>query len=67
MKITQIIESNEISIEFNDKVIEASIEEIEISSIEVRNRIASDKLEGFENLVDKEVIEYMVENKLYSK
>ena len=67
MKITQIIESNEISTESKDKVIEAPIEEIGISSIEVRNRIASGELEGLENLVDKEVIEYIIENKLYSR
>ena len=67
MRITQIIESNEISIESKDKVIETPIEEIGISSIEVRNRIASGELEGFENLVDKEVIEYIIENKLYSR
>ena len=65
--IDEIIESNEILTEFKDKVIEAPIEEIEISSTEVRNRIASGELEGLENLVDKEVIEYIVENKLYSK
>ena len=65
--IDEIIESNEILTEFKDKIIEAPIEEIEISSTEVRNRIASGELEGLENLVDKEVIEYMVENKLYSK
>ena len=65
--IDEIIESNEILTEFKDKVIEAPIEEIGISSTEVRNRIASGKLEGLENLVDKEVIEYIVENKLYSK
>lgn len=65
--IDEIIESNEILTEFKDKVIEAPIEEIGISSTEVRNRIASGELEGLENLVDKEVIEYMVENKLYSK
>ena len=65
--IDEIIESNEILTEFKDKVIEAPIEEIEISSTEVRNRIASGELEGLENLVDKEVIEYMVENKLYSR
>ena len=65
--IDGIIESNEILTEFKDKIIEAPIEEIEISSTEVRNRIASNELEGLENLVDKEVIEYIVENKLYSK
>ena len=65
--IDETIESNEILTEFKDKIIEAPIEEIEISSTEVRNRIASGKLEGLENLVDKEVIEYMVENKLYSR
>ena len=65
--IDEIIESNEILTEFKDKIIEAPIEEIGISSTEVRNRIASGKLEGLENLVDKEVIEYIVENKLYSK
>ena len=65
--IDEIIESNEILTEFKDKVIEAPIEEIEISSTEVRNRIASGELEGLENLVDKEVIEYIVENKLYSR
>lgn len=65
--IDEIIESNEILTEFKDKIIEAPIEEIEISSTEVRNRIASGKLEGLENLVDKEVIEYIIENKLYSK
>ena len=65
--IDEIIESNEILTEFKDKIIEAPIEEIEISSTEVRNRIASNELEGLENLVDKEVIEYIVENKLYSK
>ena len=65
--IDEIIESNEILTEFKDKIIEAPIEEIEISSTEVRNRIASGELEGLENLVDKEVIEYMVENKLYSR
>lgn len=65
--IDEIIESNEILTEFKDKVIEAPIEEIEISSTEVRNRIASNELEGLENLVDKEVIEYIVENKLYSR
>ena len=65
--IDEIIESNEILTEFKDKIIEAPIEEIEISSTEVRNRIASGELEGLENLVDKEVIEYIVENKLYSK
>ena len=65
--IDEIIESNEILTEFKDKVIEAPIEEIEISSTEVRNRIASGELEGLENLVDKEVIDYIVENKLYSK
>ena len=65
--IDEIIESNEILTEFKDKVIEAPIEEIGISSTEVRNRIASGELEGLENLVDKEVIEYMVENKLYSR
>ena len=65
--IDEIIESNEILTEFKDKVIEAPIEEIEISSTEVRNRIASGKLEGLENLVDKEVIDYIIENKLYSK
>ena len=65
--IDEIIESNEILTEFKDKVIEAPIEEIGISSTEVRNKIASGELEGLENLVDKEVIEYMVENKLYSR
>ena len=65
--IDEIIESNEILTEFKDKIIEAPIEEIEISSTEVRNRIASGKLEGLENLVDKEVIDYIIENKLYSK
>ena len=65
--IDEIIESNEILTEFKDKVIEAPIEEIGISSTEVRNRIASGELEGLENLVDKEVIDYIVENKLYSK
>ena len=65
--IDEIIESNEILTEFKDKVIEAPIEEIEISSTEVRNRIASGELEGLENLVDKEVIDYIVENKLYSR
>ena len=65
--IDEIIESNEILTEFKDKIIEAPIEEIEISSTEVRNRIASNELEGLENLVDKEVIEYIVENKLYSR
>lgn len=65
--IDEIIESNEILTEFKDKIIEAPIEEIEISSTEVRNRIASGELEGLENLVDKEVIEYIIENKLYSK
>ena len=65
--IDEIIESNEILTEFKDKVIEAPIEEIEISSTEVRNRIASNELEGLENLVDKEVIDYIIENKLYSK
>ena len=65
--IDEIIESNEILTEFKDKVIEAPIEEIEISSTEVRNRIASGELEGLENLVDKEVIDYIIENKLYSK
>ena len=65
--IDEIIESNKILTEFKDKIIEAPIEEIGISSTEVRNRIASGKLEGLENLVDKEVIEYIVENKLYSK
>ena len=65
--IDGIIESNEILTEFKDKIIEAPIEEIEISSTEVRNRIASNELEGLENLVDKEVIDYIIENKLYSK
>ena len=65
--IDEIIESNDILTEFKDKIIEAPIEEIEISSTEVRNRIASGELEGLENLVDKEVIDYIVENKLYSK
>ena len=65
--IDEIIESNEILTEFKDKIIEAPIEEIEISSTEVRNRIASGELKGLENLVDKEVIEYIVENKLYSR
>ena len=65
--IDEIIESNEILTEFKDKVIEAPIEEIGISSTEVRNRIASGELEGLENLVDKEVIDYIVENKLYSR
>ena len=65
--IDEIIESNEILTEFKDKIIEAPIEEIEISSTEVRNRIASNELEGLENLVDKEVIDYIIENKLYSK
>ena len=65
--IDEIIESNEILTEFKDKIIEAPIEEIGISSTEVRNRIASGELEGLENLVDKEVIEYIVENKLYSR
>lgn len=65
--IDEIIESNEILTEFKDKIIEAPIEEIEISSTEVRNRIASNELEGLENLVDKEVIDYIVENKLYSR
>ena len=65
--IDETIESNEILTEFKDKIIEAPIEEIGISSTEVRNRIASGELEGLENLVDKEVIEYMVENKLYSR
>ena len=65
--IDKIIESNEILTEFKDKIIEAPIEEIEISSTEVRNRIASGELEGLENLVDKEVIDYIIENKLYSK
>ena len=65
--IDEIIESNEILTEFKDKIIEAPIEEIEISSTEVRNRIASGELEGLENLVDKEVIDYIVKNKLYSK
>ena len=65
--IDEIIESNEILTEFKDKIIEAPIEEIGISSTEVRNRIASGELEGLENLVDKEVIDYIVENKLYSR
>ena len=65
--IDEIIESNEILTEFKDKIIEAPIEEIGISSTEVRNRIAFGKLEGLENLVDKEVIDYIVENKLYSR
>ena len=65
--IDEIIKSNEILTEFKDKVIEAPIEEIGISSTEVRNRIASGELEGLENLVDKEVIDYIIENKLYSK
>ena len=65
--IDEIIESNEILTESKDKIIEAPIEEIEISSTEVRNRIASGELEGLENLVDKEVIDYIVENKLYSR
>ena len=65
--IDETIESNEILTEFKDKIIEAPIEEIEISSTEVRNRIASGELEGLENLVDKEVIDYIVENKLYSR
>lgn len=65
--IDEIIESNKILTEFKDKIIEAPIEEIEISSTEVRNRIASGELEGLENLVDKEVIDYIVENKLYSR
>ena len=65
--IDEIIESNEILTEFKDKIIEAPIEEIGISSTEVRNRIASGELEGLENLVDKEVIDYIIENKLYSK
>ena len=65
--IDEIIKSNEILTEFKDKIIEAPIEEIEISSTEVRNRIASGELEGLENLVDKEVIDYIVENKLYSR
>ena len=65
--IDETIESNEILTEFKDKIIEAPIEEIEISSTEVRNRIASNELEGLENLVDKEVIDYIVENKLYSR
>ena len=65
--IDEIIESNEILTEFKDKIIEAPIEEIEISSTEVRNRIASNELEGLENLVDKEVIDYIIDNKLYSK
>ena len=65
--IDEIIDSNEILTEFKDKIIEAPIEEIEISSTEVRNRIASGELEGLENLVDKEVIDYIIENKLYSK
>ena len=65
--IDEIIESNDILTEFKDKIIEAPIEEIEISSTEVRNRIASGELEGLENLVDKEVIDYIVENKLYSR
>ena len=65
--IDETIESNEILTEFKDKIIEAPIEEIEISSTEVRNRIASNELEGLENLVDKEVIDYIIENKLYSK
>ena len=65
--IDEIIESNEILTEFKDKIIEAPIEEIEISSTEVRNRIASGELEGLENLVDKEVIDYIIENKLYSR
>ena len=65
--IDEIIESNKILTEFKDKIIEAPIEEIEISSTEVRNRIASGELEGLENLVDKEVIDYIIENKLYSK
>ena len=65
--IDEIIESNEILTEFKDKIIEAPIEEIEISSTKVRNRIASGELEGLENLVDKEVIDYIIENKLYSK
>ena len=65
--IDEIIESNEILTEFKDKIIEAPIEEIEISSTEVRNRIASNELEGLENLVDKEVIDYIIENKLYSR
>ena len=65
--IDEIIESNDILTEFKDKIIEAPIEEIEISSTEVRNRIASGELEGLENLVDKEVIDYIIENKLYSK
>ena len=65
--IDETIESNEILTEFKNKVIEAPIEEIEISSTEVRNRIASGELEGLENLVDKEVIDYIVENKLYSR
>ena len=65
--IDEIIESNEILTEFKDKVIEAPIEENGISSTEVRNKIASGELEGLENLVDKEVIDYIVENKLYSR
>ena len=65
--IDEIIESNEILTEFKDKIIEAPIEEIGISSTEVRNRIASGELEGLENLVDKEVIDYIIENKLYSR
>ena len=65
--IDEIIESNEILTEFKDKIIEAPIEEIGISSTEVRNRIASGELKGLENLVDKEVIDYIVENKLYSR
>ena len=65
--IDETIESNEILTEFKDKIIEAPIEEIEISSTEVRNRIVSGELEGLENLVDKEVIEYIIENKLYSR
>ena len=65
--INEIIESNEILTEFKDKVIEAPIEENGISSTEVRNKIASGELEGLENLVDKEVIDYIVENKLYSR
>lgn len=65
--IDKTIESNKILTEFKDKIIEAPIEEIEISSTEVRNRIASGELEWLENLVDKEVIDYIVENKLYSR
>ena len=63
--IDDIIESNELLKEFKDKIIEAPIEENNINTIEIRKMIASGELDGLEGMVDKEVIEYIIENNLY--